>query len=286
MEEKYNFFDKIKYISIQHRKITVLIMSFFILSILGIGASYGYKESTKGKKQDFDEIQVLINKIENHDANIINNYEVREIKKEVRGIDVSVWQGNIDWEKVKNSNKVDFAIIRVGSRKLNSGEIVEDTYFKKNIKGAIAQNIPVGVYFYSAAKTELEVLEEASFVLNKIKRYKITYPVVYDLENFGQNRLANVSDERINYNALIFLNYFRAHGYDAMLYGNKTALTNHWNLNRFEGFKIWLAHYVEQTTYLGNYDLWQYSEEGQIDGIPTLVDLNVGTLAYEEVEDN
>ena len=284
MDEKYTLSDKFKYFCLQHRKVVVAILTVFVMTILSVGVTYSYKVRNKGKKSEFDEIQVLINKIESHDSNIINTYEVREIKKDVKGIDVSGWQGDIDWARVKAAG-IDFAMIRVGSRKLNEGIIVEDSKFVQNIKGAIANDIPVGVYFYSAAKTELEVMEEASFVLNRIKNYKITYPVAYDLENFGQFRLASVSDERINYNALVFLNYFKSHGYEGMLYGNKTTLDNHWYIPRFDGFKIWLAHYVDETSYSGRYDMWQYTDSEVVDGINGYIDANVASFAYEEIEE-
>ena len=224
MEEKYTLADKIKAFSLRHRKLVVLLLTISCLLLIGIGVSYSYLKN-KPTQEEFDEIQVLIDKIEKHDANIINTLEVEELSKTTKGIDVSGWQGNINWEKVKASG-VEFAMIRIGTRKLISGEIVEDSYFEQNIKGANEANVPVGVYFYSTAKNELEVLEEATYVLNKIKNYKITYPVAYDLESFGENRLKGVSDERINYNALIFLNYLKSHGYQGMLYGNETASYN------------------------------------------------------------
>ena len=281
MEEKYTIIDKIKAFSLKHRTIVVFLLTTIILTSIGIGVSYSLQKH-KPKTNEFDEIQIKIEKIEKHDANIINTLEVEEISKTTRGIDVSGWQGNINWEKVKASG-VEFAMIRIGTRKLISGEIVEDSYFEQNIKGANAAGIPVGVYFYSTAKNELEVLEEATFVLNKIKDYKITYPVAYDLEAFDENRLKNVSDERINYNALIFLNYFKSHGYQGMLYGNKTALTYHWDLNRFEDHKIWFAHYIEETDYTGRYDMWQYTDAGEVDGISGYLDLNIANFAYQEV---
>lgn len=282
MEEKYTLDDKIKAFSLRHRKLVVLLLTTSCLLLIGIGVSYSYLKN-KPTQEEFDEIQLLIDKIEKHDANIINTLEVEELSKTTRGIDVSGWQGNINWEKVKASG-VEFAMIRIGTRKLISGEIVEDSYFEQNIKGANEANVPVGVYFYSTAKNELEVLEEATYVLNKIKNYKITYPVAYDLESFGENRLKGVSDERINYNALIFLNYLKSHGYQGMLYGNKTALTYHWDLSRFEEYKIWLAHYIEETDYEGRYDMWQYTDAGEIDGIYGYLDLNIANFAYQEVE--
>ncbi len=279
---KYSKLDKFKLFSLQHRYLVVSIMSLFILSIAGIILNVGYSMKVKNRTNDFDEIQMLISKIEEHDSNIINTTKVLEKQETVNGIDVSEWQGDIDWDKVKESG-VDFVILRVGCRKLVSGEISEDTNFRKNAEKAISLGIPIGVYFYSAAKTELEVLEEATFTLNIIKDYKITYPVAYDLEDFGEFRIANVPDEKINYNALVFLNYFKSHGYNAMLYSNKSALENHWDLSRFEDYKIWLAHYIGTTSYDGKYDMWQYSDMGNINGITGNVDLNVAHFSYQEI---
>lgn len=277
---KYSKLDKFKMFSLNHRFLVVTIMTISILSILGIGVGF----SLKGKlnNNEFDEIQELINKIEEHDSNIMNNIEVEEREETVNGIDVSGWQGTVNWEEVKESG-VDFVMLRVGSRKLVSGEVVDDSTFPRNASECNRLGIPIGVYFYSAAKTELEVLEEATFVLNIIKDYKITYPVAYDMEDFGQFRLTNVSDERFNYNALIFLNYFKSHGYNGMLYANKSALENHWNLSRFENYKIWLAHYIGTTSYDGPYDMWQYSDMGKVNGITGNVDLNVAKFSYQEI---
>ncbi len=279
---KYTKLDKFKLFSLNHRKLVVAIMTITILLLFGLTLSIGYSLKFKNNNNDFDEIQKLIEKIEEHDSNIMNNIEVEELNETVNGIDVSGWQGVINWEQVAASG-VDFAIIRVGSRKLISGEIVEDSFFKKNAKEANRLGIPIGVYFYSAATTELEVLEEATFVLNIIKDYKITYPVAYDLEDFGEHRLTNVSDEIINYNALIFLNYFKSHGYNGMLYSNKSSLETHWDLSRFSGYKVWLAHYIGTTSYDGKYDMWQYSDVGNVNGISTKVDLNMAKFAYKEV---
>ena len=277
---KYSKLDKFKMFSLNHRFLVVTIMTISILSILGIGVGF----SLKGKlnNNEFDEIQELINKIEEHDSNIMNNIEVEERKETVNGIDVSGWQGTVNWEEVKESG-VDFVMLRVGSRKLVSGEVVGDSTFPRNASGCNRLGIPIGVYFYSAAKTELEELEEDNLILNIIKDYKITYPVAYDMEDFGQFRLTNVSDERFNYNALIFLNYFKSHGYNGMLYANKSALENHWNLSRFENYKIWLAHYTGTTSYDGPYDMWQYSDMGKVNGITSNVDLNVAKFSYQEI---
>ena len=203
-----------------------------------------------------------------------------EIARDVKGVDVSGWQGKIDWQALKNTG-IDFAMIRVGVRKISDGEIVEDSYFRYNIQQANYYNVPVGVYFFSSATNEYEVLEEATFTLNLIKDYQITYPVAYDFESFESGRVSKISDEIINYNALVFLDYMKAHGYNGMLYGNKTAMEMRWDLSRFGNYKTWLAHYMDGVSYKGSYDMWQYTDIGRVEGILANVDLNEAYFAYE-----
>ena len=277
---QYNLLDKFKNIPLQHRRLTILVLSSIILliflSFLCQSFAYKYKE----QEENFDEIQQLINEIKENDKEIVNQTKVVEIARDVKGVDISGWQGKIDWQALKNSG-IDFAMIRVGVRKLNDGEIVEDSYFKYNIEQANYYDVPVGVYFFSSAKNEYEVIEEATFTLNLIKNYKITYPVAYDFESFESGRVSKVSDEVINYNALVFLDYMKSHGYNGMLYGNKTAMETRWDLSRFSNYKKWLAHYMDGVSYKGNYDMWQYTDIGRVNGILADVDLNEAYFAYE-----
>ena len=153
----------------------------------------------------------------------VNDIKQYETSGTSLGIDVSKYQGNINWSKVKQDG-IDFAIIRVGYRGYGTGKIVMDPYFKKNIEGALANNIHVGIYFYSVAKNEMEALEEANFTINAIKNYNITYPVAFDLEDFNRHRLAGVSYDQLNKNAITFLNRIQSAGYTAMHYEVKAPL--------------------------------------------------------------
>ena len=167
----------------------------------------------------------------------VNDIKQYETSGTSLGIDVSKYQGNINWTKVKQDG-IDFAIIRVGYRGYGTGKIVMDPYFKKNIEGALANNIHVGIYFYSVAKNELEAIEEANFTINAIKGYNITYPVAFDLEDFNRYRLAGVSYEQLNKNALAFLNKIQSAGYTAMHYGSKNTFGPIWNMNNFNKYKV------------------------------------------------
>ena len=163
------------------------------------------------------------------------------------GIDVSHHQGRINWAQVKASG-VEFAIIRVGYRGQTSGGIYEDAYFKTNMSGAIANGIKVGVYFYSTAINETEALEEAAWVVKKIAPYSVTFPVVYDFEDFNSKRCANVGGAQATSNALTYLNFVKANGYEPMMYANKNDITTRMSRSSFN-CKFWLAHYTSQTDY-------------------------------------
>lgn len=189
------------------------------------------------------------------------------------GIDVSKWNGVIDWKKVADSG-VEFAMIRTGYRGNTYGNIVADPYFEQNIKGALANGIEVGVYFYSQAVNEEEARQEAAWVCKLISDYNITYPVAYDLEEVGTNRIKNVSYSQLNKNARAFLDYVNAKGYTGSMYGCKSYLETVWNMSLFSDCHVWLAHYTSKTTYTGRYDMWQYTESGKVNGISTSVDLN------------
>ena len=197
------------------------------------------------------------------------------------GIDVSHHQGKIDWAKVRESG-VEFAIIRAGYRGQTSGGIYEDAYFKTNMKGAIANGIKVGVYFYSTAINETEALEEAAWVVKKIAPYSVTYPVVYDFEDFNSKRCVNVGGAEATKNANAFLNYVKANGYEPMMYANKSDITKRMSRSSFS-CKFWLAHYTSQTDYTGNVNMWQYTSKGTVPGISGWVDMNIAYFNYGTV---
>ncbi len=201
----------------------------------------------------------------------VKKYETNETSL---GIDVSTWQGKINWKKVKQSG-ISFAMIRCGFRRLDSGTIVMDNQFLNNIKGAIANNINVGVYFFSMAKNKTEALEEAKWIVNVIKDYDITYPVAIDIEIFNKNRLKGVSYSTMTNNALVFCDYIKKQGYTPMIYSYANAFTKYFDTAKFKGQRIWLAQYNDKVTYKGNYHMWQYTSSGSVPGISGRVDMNV-----------
>ncbi|MBQ9989624.1 MAG: Ig-like domain-containing protein [Lachnospiraceae bacterium] len=196
----------------------------------------------------------------------------------VLGIDVSTWNGNINWTQVKNAG-VSYVIIRTGFRGSTQGALIEDARFKQNIQGATAAGLKVGVYFFTQAINEVEAVEEASMVLSQIKNYKITYPVFIDVESSGgraDGLDAGTRTKVIN----AFCQTIQNGGYRAGIYANKTWLNQKMNISALSGYKIWLAQYNTQVTYGGRYDMWQYSDKGRISGISTNVDMNLSYMSY------
>ena len=201
------------------------------------------------------------------------------------GIDVSKWQGKIDWKAVKNSG-IEFAIIRIGYRAEN-GKIYKDDCADYNIQQAVKNNILVGVYFFSTAINETEAAKEAEWTAQAIKSYPVSYPVVYDCEGFLQSdsRMYSLTKAQRTSNALSFLKTIEKSGYNGMFYSALSDMNNslNWDMARLEGgYKIWVAHYpavtypkTEAPSYGGRCDMWQYTNKGTVSGIKGEVDMVV-----------
>ena len=190
------------------------------------------------------------------------------------GIDVSKWNGKIDWSKVKESG-VNFAIIRCGYRGSTLGALIEDPQFEANIKGATSAGIKVGVYFFTQAQNEVEAIEEASMVLSLIKGYTISMPVYLDVEGSGgRGDAISVSQRTANVRA--FCGTIQNAGYRAGVYSNKTWLSSKVDPKKLTDFNIWIAQYATAVSYNATrYDMWQYTSKGKISGISGNVDLNL-----------
>ncbi|MBQ6230969.1 MAG: glycoside hydrolase family 25 protein [Eubacterium sp.] len=214
------------------------------------------------------------------------------------GIDVSEHQGDIDWAKVKKAG-IQFAFIRIGGRGWgSSGNMYFDSNFVQNVKGALANGIQVGLYFYSQALTVTEARDEAQRVLtymrpqkgtdlyNQLKggiweyKDKITLPIVMDYEYspspYGRFVAGTISREQATRNAEAFIGEIKAAGFDACVYGSACFLEDQLDVNKlYNTSSIWLAHFTDYTDYEGEYTWWQYSERGHVDGISENVDMDV-----------
>ncbi len=201
----------------------------------------------------------------------------------VMGIDVSKHNGNIDWNAVKKSG-VSYVIIRCGYRGYTQGSLIIDSKFEQNIKGATAAGLKVGVYFFSQAIDEVEAVEEASFVLDAVKNYKISYPIFLDVEYSGaagnKGRADGLSKSARTAVCKAFCETIRSGGYTAGVYANRTWLEGKIDPSQLSSHKIWLAQYAATPTYTGRYDMWQYTCTGKVSGISGNVDLNLSYMGY------
>ena len=192
----------------------------------------------------------------------------------IKGIDVSAWQGSIDWHAVKDDG-IQFAFIRVGH-----GTHELDTYYKTNMKQANEVNIPVGVYYYSTAQTEEAAIADAQFVIKNVTGYKVSYPVVIDLEDSSQTSLSKGQIGRI---AKVFCDEIRAAGYTPMLYCNENWYKNYIDISQISDVDKWVARYgVTYSTFISR-AIWQCCCTGRVNGINGNVDIDFGYKDYTTV---
>ena len=187
------------------------------------------------------------------------------------GIDVSKWQGDIDFSKLKSAG-VEFVIIRIGSSTGINGENFIDSKFIQNIKNANSVGIPVGVYFYSYANSVDRAISDAKWIIENIKDYKVELPIAFDWENWGSFNTYELSFFGLTNMAKGFMDTVKDAGYDAMLYSSKTYLENIW---MSVDYLVWLAHYTKNTNYAGDYSYWQICSNGRVDGINGDVDIDI-----------
>ena len=186
------------------------------------------------------------------------------------GIDVSSWQSDIDFKKVKDSG-VEFVIIRIGFGH-KKGEIIYDNRFSEYLKSAKENGLRVGLYFYSYAKNVKESSEQAKWIIEALNGESLDLPIAFDWEIFGGFNNYNLSLTDLNLIGEAFIKKINSAGYEGMLYSSKYYLENMWNLNEY---KTWLAHYIDKTNYKGEYYIWQLSNTGKVNGIKGDVDLDI-----------
>lgn len=194
------------------------------------------------------------------------------------GVDVSSHQQEIDWELVA-ANGVEFAMIRVGYRGYTEGEIQPDDYFVQNIEGARAAGLDVGVYFFSQALDEQEAIDEANYVLEQIKDYPLSYPVIFDWEDIEADaRTDGMDSVQLTKNAIAFCDTIKQAGYRAGVYFNQRFGYEEFDLESLQDYVFWLAEYNDTPSFSFHFQIWQYCNDGRVDGIQTDVDLNLAFL--------
>lgn len=200
----------------------------------------------------------------------------KEDKSLMKGVDVSVHNGYIDWKKVK-ADGIQFAILRAGyGRELSQ----KDARFEENYKNAKAAGIPIGAYWYSYAMSEDEARLEADVFLSVINGKQFEFPVYFDVE---EKKQFDLGKEKTSAIMRAFLEKVESAGYFVGLYGSASSLTTHTADDIKNRYTIWLAHWVEKTNYSGAYALWQHSEKGSVSGISGNVDLNICTTDFPTI---
>lgn len=187
------------------------------------------------------------------------------------GIDVSVWQGEIDFERVRDAG-VEFVIMRMGINSDIDKDISVDKYFEQNYENAKKAGLKVGIYVYSSAIDTKTAIEHANWTLDILNGRELDLPIAFDWENWSKFRKYKISIHDLNETFRAFASIINSGGYETMLYGSKFYLETIWNT---EDYPVWLAHYTSNTNYAGNYILWQMCNYGRVDGINGDVDIDI-----------
>ncbi len=204
--------------------------------------------------------------------------------KIIHGIDVSVFQGDINWSEVKNDG-IDFVMLRLGYRGYGSKGIMQiDDNFYKNYDEAKTAGLDIGVYFYSQALNAAEAEEEAQFVLDTLEGRALDYPIAYDWEYVDNNdaRTKNMTSAEITACAKAFCDYINSRNEQAIIYFNCELGYFEYDLSVLNMYDFWLAEYYEYPTFLYDYKMWQYTSSGHVKGIDSAVDINISLVDYSQ----
>ena len=251
---------------------------------LGTPGIYNAKYVAKDISGNVVEKNITLNVVEkipqsgnNNNKSPINYLDYQSLYNQYKnsntkvGIDISRWQGDVDFAKLKENN-VEFIMIRLGGQDGLDGEYYIDSKFKQNIENATKYGFDIGVYFYSYAYTEEEAINQAKYVIENLKGYKLKLPIVFDWECWNKFNSMNVSLYDITNVQNAFLNYVEKKGYKSARYGSKNYLINAWQDSKH---LTWLAHYINETNYTGEYFMWQRCDTGKVDGINGAVDVDI-----------
>lgn len=258
--------------------IAILLGLFIIMFLIVFPNGFARKNATVSEIDEpadtnyeinYEGIKVVSGKYFYEDDNFTSSF----------GIDVSTFQDEIDWNKVKNDS-VEFAYIRIGRRGATTGLLYEDDLFESNYEGAKKAGLKIGVYFFSQAINETEARQEADWVIDKLKGKEIDLPIAYDCEEvFLENELSRViflDKEDITKNALAFCRRLEEKNYHPIIYTYQFWADNYYDMEQLSSYPIWFAQYdVDEPKLDYPISIWQYSDKGTINGITTPVDLNI-----------
>lgn len=200
-----------------------------------------------------------------------------------RGIDLSVFQGDVDWDKAA-ADGVEFAIIRLGYRGYGKGALQPDELFTSHLDGAHAAGIDTGAYFFSQALTAEEGREEAQYVLEQLDGRRMEMPIYFDWEPIAveDSRTNGYDYAHLTDSAVAFCQTIEAAGYRAGVYINRQQGYYHYDLRRLADYSLWVADYNSYPDFYYRFDMWQYTASGQLDGIDIQVDMNLMFVPKDE----
>ena len=215
-----------------------------------------------------------------------NKYDWGDLSKSIRGIDVSKYQGNIDWTKVAREN-VNFAFIRIGYRGYETGKMVMDEKFKYNIENALQNGVPVGVYFVTKAVNPEEGAEEARWIIDNIRAYNVTWPIVMDFESAKDetDRTFHMSPEMRTEVIIAFCETLKEAGYTPMLYGGVGTYMTKMDITKLDEYPRWFAQYFNQPHFPYAIQIWQATDSGSIEGIKGNVDIDYAMFNFSTGQD-
>lgn len=202
------------------------------------------------------------------------------VSKAAVGIDISKYQGKIDWEKVK-ADGIEYAIIRIGYRGYDTGKLMLDEYFEENIKNATEADMEIGLYFFSQAISPEEAIEEAQFIFDNIKGYEIAYPIIIDIEDVPSTaRTSHMTVDDFTDSTIAFCEAVENAGYTPMIYANTKYYVARLDMSRLTKYDKWLAQYYSTPFFPYDFHMWQYTAKGKVNGIKGDVDLNLSFKDY------
>lgn len=263
--------------------LAVALLALVAVAMLLVGKPGQKAPDTTASQQTETSENVTENSLPLPDANPIGTQDIAQdgayltclTAPSVVGIDVSEWQGNIDWAQVKAAG-IDFVMIRTGWRGTETGKVAADELAQKNYEGASAAGLKVGAYFFSQAMNVQEAEEEAAYVLEIIKDWKLDMPVVFDWEYAGEDSRAGATDARaLTDCAKAFCDRIVAANHQPMIYFNSNQSHNHLFLSELTDYGFWLAQYNDALDYPYKVDMWQYTNTGSVPGIGGNVDINL-----------
>lgn len=273
-----DFFDKKETIAFEEREIEVEEGLDFVESEELV--SIDFLIHTVDEINELEEDAMAKDKALEVDSDDTESYKIKSGNAVVMGIDVSGWNGDIDWAKVK-AEGIKYAIIRCGYRGYGSGWLVEDNCFQKNLKGAKAAGIKVGLYFFTQAIDENEAIEEAKTVVSLLGNETIDYPVFIDTEGSGSNGQGRADNLDVATRTLCckkFCETIESYGLKSGVYASCNWFKNMLDFEELNQYVIWLAEYRSTPQFGEYYDMWQYTSRGQVDGVGGFVDLDVSYI--------